>query len=95
MSEQVKPVDLEAARLWLSHDRQDNLTLEFGKRLIVEVEALRARVIELESKEASGKINKDLEAIVREEIPAICEENKALRARVKELEAIIHESWKL
>ena len=45
-------VDIESARLWLSHDNQDNLTLEFGKRLCNEVESLRARVKMLEAKNA-------------------------------------------
>lgn len=37
------PVDLEAAGHWLSHDNQDVLTVEFGKRLIAEIRALRSR----------------------------------------------------
>jgi hypothetical protein len=45
-----KPVDLEASRLWLSHNGQDKMTVELGKRLIAEVESLRARVKELEAK---------------------------------------------
>ncbi len=35
------PVDLEAAGHWLSHDNQDALTVEFGKRLIAEIRSLR------------------------------------------------------
>lgn len=111
MSEQVKPVDLEAkkeaelAKLdyqslmqnadfetvkWsagLNFDRSFGEEIERRLKVCNEFEALRSRVRELESKEASGKINKDLEKIVREEIPTICEENETLRARVRELES--------
>lgn len=51
MSESKTNLDLEGAALWLSHDRQDALTVEFGKALVAEVRALRARPPEATGRE--------------------------------------------